>query len=123
MAWGVHPRLASGDQAFLDRVLHKFDAIVHIDPEDDSTSAPNIHLPPRDTLLRHLQERLGSALPTPEQVILHYLDGRAEAEVFLPAPFFDDQEKRMALERKIFAMTPNDEYFVAIHLHSRYAPE
>ena len=127
----VNPRISVSEGHYIaelarGRVLKHHDAldvIVHIDPEDDSTSAPNIHLPPRDALLRHLEESLGAILPTPEQVILHYLDGRAEAEVFLPAAFYADQEKRATLEQKIAQMLAGDAYFIAIHLHSRHAPQ
>jgi len=123
----VDPRISVSEGHYIaelarGRVLRRhdaLDAIVHIDPEDDSTSAPNIDLPPRDALLRHLGERLGSALPAPEQVILHYLDGHAEAEVFLPAAFYADPEKREVLELKIAGLLQGDKYFTAIRLFFR----
>lgn len=127
----VDPRISVSEGHYIaelarGRVLKRhdaLDAIVHIDPEDDSTSAPNINLPPRPVLLRHLSERLGVALPAPEQVVLHYLEGRVEAEVFLPAAFYADQERKAALERKIAEVLPGDDYFAAIHLYCRHAPQ
>ena len=125
----VDPRISVSEGHYIaelarGRVLKHHDAldvIVHIDPEDDSISAPNIHLPPREALLRHLEARLGGALPVPEQVILHYLDGRVEAEVYLPAAFYADLEKKAALDRKIAEILPGDHYFLAIRLHCRHA--
>jgi len=107
------------------RVLKHHDALdvmVHIDPEDDSTIALSINLPPRDVLLRHLEIRLGGALPTPQQIILHYLQGRAEADVFLPLAFYRDEMKRAALEQKISEALTDDEYYSAIRLHGQAAP-
>lgn len=123
----VNPRISVSEGHYIaelarGRVLKyhdALDAIVHIDPEDDSISAPNINLPPREALLRHLEERLGDAMPVPEQVILHYLDGNAEAEVFLPAAFFADREKKATLELKIAGMLPGDEFFTAIRISFR----
>jgi len=107
------------------RVLKHHDALdvmVHIDPEDDSTIALSINLPPREVLLRHLEARLGETLPAPEQIILHYLQGRAEADVLLPSAFYRDEMKRSALEQKISVALMGDEYFSAIRLNGQIAP-
>jgi cation diffusion facilitator family transporter len=127
----VDPRISVSEGHYIaefarGRVVKSHDALdvmVHIDPEDDSSLALNINLPPRDTLVRHLEKRLGTALPTPESVILHYLQGRSEAEIFIPAAFYADETKRNALEKKIAEMLPGDEYFAAIDLRCQRAPK
>lgn len=62
------------------------DVLVHVDPEDDQRGAPSSHLPGRSTLLERLRPRweaLG-VRPQPEEVVLHYLDGRVILELELP---------------------------------------
>ncbi len=62
------------------------DVIVHIDPEDDETARPTMGLPLRPEVLRRL-DRLWADIPEAKhlkRILLHYLDGRIEADVFLP---------------------------------------
>lgn len=63
------------------------DVLVHIDPEDDQRHAPSSHLPGRAQLLEELEPRLKSAglEPADVETVLHYLDGRIELELCLPA--------------------------------------
>jgi cation diffusion facilitator family transporter len=66
------------------------DVLVHIDPEDDLEPDLAAHrLPGREALLNELQPLL-AGLPTPERVLLHYLGGRVEVEVFLDHHFFEN---------------------------------
>lgn len=68
------------------------DVLVHIDPEDDMD--PDSHatrLPARDALLSELQPLL-AGLPAPEKVVLHYLKGQIEAEVFYSSALFENGE-------------------------------
>jgi hypothetical protein len=72
------------------------DVLVHIDPEDDMDPATfATRLPGRDALLAELQP-LFAGLPAPEKVVLHYLNGQIEIEIFLKHDFFENGE---ALER------------------------
>jgi cation diffusion facilitator family transporter len=72
------------------------DVLVHIDPEDDMDPAMfATRLPGRDALLAELQP-LFAGLPAPEKVVLHYLNGQIEIEIFLKHDFF---ENGAALER------------------------
>jgi len=62
------------------------DVTVHIDPEDDQLASPCDHLPLRNEILRRLGEQwqhidFGADI---EKVVLHYLDGRVNVDVFLP---------------------------------------
>ena len=66
------------------------DVLVHIDPEDDLDSdqlSPG--LPSRDALLGELRPLL-AGLPKPERVVLHYLRGKVEVEIFFSHAFFAD---------------------------------
>ncbi len=111
--------IAESARARVVRHHHALDVMVHIDPEDDSAAKINQHLPSREELIRHLEERLGQTLPRPEKVVLHYLKGKAEAEIFLPAKTGSDQ--MAALKTAIPRMLHEDKYFVAISAHQNGA--
>ena len=84
-------------------VLHKhhvMDVMVHIDPEDDALAKPNIHLPSRDLLLGHLTTRLDTAALPITRSVLHYLDGKVDAELFIDAKYCQDTRKVSSLLRK-----------------------
>ena len=98
------------------------DVMVHVDPEDDAVAKPNAHLPGRQQLLQHLEQRLGMSLAAAEKITLHYLDGKAEAEIFLPAEFFSDHQRVHALKIGIAEIVRADEYFRSIHLHRLGVP-
>jgi cation diffusion facilitator family transporter len=70
----------------LDADLEITDVTVHIDPEDDSTSAPNSGLPLRDKVLRDLGNAWESVPEAKQiqQVTLHYLAGKIAVEIRLP---------------------------------------
>jgi cation diffusion facilitator family transporter len=65
------------------------DVLVHIDPEDDGLGQGAVRLPSREAVLQELQAVL-VGLPAPERVVLHYLGGRVEVELFLDHRFFAD---------------------------------
>ena len=77
------------------------DVLVHIDPEDDFDPdlAPG-HLPARAALIDQLQPLLAD-LPVPEKIVLHYLHGRIEVELFVQHRFFADEEAVKAAEAKL----------------------
>ncbi|MHB9103154.1 MAG: cation diffusion facilitator family transporter [Sulfuricella sp.] len=124
----VNPRISVSEGHYIAesaraRVLkqhHALDVMVHIDPEDDSSAKLNQHLPNRETLIAHLEQLLGQALPSHEKVILHYLDGKAEAEIFLAGEV--SREQVVALKTAIADRLQDTPFFVAIHLHQRHAP-
>ena len=110
----------SARQAVL-RQHHVMGVMVHIDPEDDMQVAPNAHLPSRGVLLKHLAERLGDGMPLDGRIMLHYLDGKVDADLFLePAPY-RDPARIEALQHKCAEITREDPYFRVIHLHSSFA--
>ena len=112
----------SARQAVL-RQHHVMDVLVHIDPEDDVQSAPNAHLPDRGVLLMHLAERLGEGMPLDGRIMLHYLDGKIDADLFLDPAVYYDPAMIEALRRKCAEITLEDPYFRAIHLHCSFAQE
>ena len=100
---------------------HVMDVMVHIDPEDDLQAKPNALLPHREALLDHLAQCLGDNLPLGNRTLLHYLDGKVDADLFLDAAIYHDPAKIEALQRKCDEITAGDAYFRAIHLHRSHA--
>lgn len=97
------------------------DVMVHIDPEDDSAVKRSLHLPPREELLRHLRERLGRDMPEAEQIVLHYLNGKVEAEILLPDAYFRQPELVGELRAALGRALEDDSPFRSIALR-RIAP-
>ncbi|MFH2135927.1 MAG: cation diffusion facilitator family transporter [Pseudomonadota bacterium] len=97
---------------------HVMDVMVHIDPEDDVHSKPNAHTPQRHLLLVHLHKRLGQELPADAHILLHYLSGKIEAELLLPATTDMD-----ALREKCDAIVADDPYFKRIEVFQAVAPK
>ena len=62
------------------------DVLVHVDPEDDQKGAPSSHLPGRAAILERLKPKWAAVgvRPRPEEVTLHYLDGRVSLDLELP---------------------------------------
>ena len=99
----VNPRLSVSEghqigESVRGRLLEDTDEVtdvtVHIDPEDDEFASPCTHLPLRDEILHRLEAQWQSLEPVPqvEKIILHYLDGKAHVDVYLPLPDAPHQE-------------------------------
>jgi cation diffusion facilitator family transporter len=75
----VRTRLTDSDDDVVD-------VTVHIDPEDDELASPCTHLPLRDEILRRLDAQWDALQPRPviDRIVLHYLDGRVNVDVFVP---------------------------------------
>ncbi len=114
----VDPTISVSEGHFIaesarSRVLGHHDVLnvmVHVDPEDDFHRKPSVHLPDREQLLAVIREKLEV---DPERVVLHYLDGRVDAEIFLPAGFPEDE----TLEEKIPCLLENYPHFHSIRMH------
>ncbi|MBL8428884.1 MAG: cation transporter [Dechloromonas sp.] len=77
------------------------DVLVHIDPEDDmDPDTYATRLPARDALLDELQPLL-AGLPDPEKIVLHYLKGQIEAEVFYSYALFENGEALRQAEKVV----------------------
>ncbi len=98
------------------------DVLVHIDPEQDFEPAINqIAMPERETLLIHLRPLL-EGLPEPEKIVLHYLGGRVEAEIFLDHRFFGDAAALQTAEQALKRQLVGHPYFRSISLNLSNAP-
>lgn len=102
------------------RVLDQYevlDVMVHIDPEDDAEAKPSAHLPSRDELIRHLRTELHGDIPALDRIVLHYLNGRVEAELFLPDSFWSQPLQVSQLQNRLTLFLQNDSTFSAIYMH------
>ena len=96
------------------------DVLVHIDPEDDHDHDNNAQrMPNRDSLLIHLAPIL-DGLPQPERVVLHYIGGKIEAEVFLPIAFFEQGAVLAEAEVNVARRLYNNPYFSAVSLNCMF---
>jgi len=99
---------------------HVMNVMVHIDPEDDMHATHNVHLPSRPKLLAHLAERLGEANFLENRVVLHYLEGKVDAEIYLAANR-QQAEQADALQARCDELIQGDPWCRAIHIHRNYA--
>lgn len=98
------------------------DVLVHIDPEDDlDPDVAVFRLPGRDALLKELAPVL-SELPTPEKVVLHYLNGGVEIEVFLDHAFFENGDALRRAELKVAERLKSHSSIRAVSLNCLVAP-
>lgn len=127
----VNPKISVSEGHYIAEITRQavlknhnvLDVMVHIDPEDDSKTKPNIRLPSREGLLTHLSERLGEPLPPCNQVLLHYLDGKVEADLFLDSPAYRKPEDMDRLCRRCAEITRDDPYFRTIRTFRNCAQE
>ncbi len=79
-----------------ENVMHKLrqqfpemhDITVHIDPEDDETASPSSHLPSRSQVMAEIYPHIQKAGldQNIRNIILHYIDGNIEIEIFINEP-------------------------------------
>ena len=109
----VHPRISVSEGHRISeavcRALRRVhddlgDILVHIDPEDDQERAPSSHLPGRSEIMEHLRPCwTGAGLAEDPEVVLHYLAGRIEVELTLPAASAADPDGARLLARRLTA--------------------
>lgn len=109
--------IAEAARAAVLKHHHVMDVMVHIDPEDDMQTKPNARLPQRHLLLAHLHKRLGYELPETSTVVLHYLDGKVEADLLLDADL-----DLAGLQQQCAAIIIDDPYFRRLTLYQNAAP-
>ncbi|HJV93589.1 MAG TPA: cation diffusion facilitator family transporter [Azonexus sp.] len=98
------------------------DVLVHIDPEDDlDPDVAVFRLPGRDALLKELMPVL-SELPAPEKVVLHYLNGGVEIEVFVDHAFFENGDALRRAELKVAERLKSHPAIRAVSLNCLVAP-
>ncbi|HMT80698.1 MAG TPA: cation diffusion facilitator family transporter, partial [Azonexus sp.] len=98
------------------------DVLVHIDPEDDmDPDTYATRLPARDKLLAELQPLL-TGMPEPQKVILHYLKGQVEAEIFYSHLIFENGEALRAAEDALSARLKQHPAIRRVSLNCFIAP-
>lgn len=95
---------------------HVMDVMVHIDPEDDMTIAPNAALPSRPVLLAYLAQRLSGIDLSQHRVLFHYLDGKVEAEIYLTVCTMPLDQAHQ-LQARCDSLVQGDAWFRAIQVH------
>ncbi len=63
------------------------DVTVHVDPEDDETSSPSVHLPSRKKLESLILKDWQAKFPQIENCIIHYLDGKIIIDLIINKDF------------------------------------
>ena len=90
----------------IDEVEEVSDVMVHVDPEDDEKMRPSQSLPGRSWVRTQLEERwqtmpLASHI---ERLSMHYLDGKLDLEICLPAGHWPKSEtEQQALQALVDA--------------------
>ena len=98
------------------------DVLVHVDPEDDIDHDSHAErMPGRETLLMHLAPLLDE-LPEPQRVVFHYINGKVEAEVYLPHDFFEHGNALVNAEAKVASRLTDNQYFSAVSLNCVVVP-
>lgn len=94
--------------------------LVHVDPEDDAGHDEKLKdLPGRQELMASLDE-LMHGLPQPERVVFHYLEGKIEAEIFLPYQLFKDETEVNRITKLIASRQKAYPMFSEITLNSTH---
>ena len=112
----VQPRLSVSEghvisQTVMDRLQEEIeevsDVTVHIDPEDDDIAPPTRGLPLRDATEKILQQHWQGVPEAAgrKRMLLHYLDGKIEVDVYFPLAAHRSKEQtdqlRDLLQEKI----------------------
>ena len=99
------------------------DVLVHIDPEDDLEPDLAAHrLPGREALLEELTPLL-AGLPTAQRIVLHYLNGQVEVEVFLNQDFFTNGEALKIADTQLAERLGQHPTIRSISLNCHIAPK
>jgi cation diffusion facilitator family transporter len=96
-----HHITESVEKSLKDTFEEVNDVTVHIDPEDDETSASCMHLPLRSEILLSLSQEWAKhdVLKNIDDVTLHYLDGSIHVEACLPLQFLERLEDIKSLKQ------------------------
>ena len=122
----VEPRLSVSEghmisQTVMDQLVDQIDEIndvtVHIDPEDDEVAAPCKGLPLRHQVKQILERCWQDILPQEQRLVLHYLDGRIDVEVYLPWAKWSGQQEARQLSRQLQQRVESQEEFGRVKLY------
>jgi len=95
------------------------DVIVHIDPEDDEHAPTCKGLPLRDQALEELKEAWQhlDCLGREQRILLHYLSGKIEVQVFFPRVCCQDEQQVTALQESMAGALKDRPYFKGVVLY------
>ncbi|OAD23983.1 cation diffusion facilitator family transporter [Candidatus Thiomargarita nelsonii] len=94
------------------------EVLVHIDPENDEKSQPNLNLPLRQEVIARLPQCL-EATHAIEQITLHYLSGKLTVEVYLPLKIVDNIEQAQELSQGFADLAAEEPDIHAINVYYR----
>lgn len=98
------------------------DVLVHIDPEDDlDPDSEAIRLPGRSAVLASLAPLL-AGLPSPEKVVLHYLGGQIEVEIFFGAQALAGIKDPGGVELRLAEALKGHPHIRSLSVHALIAP-
>ena len=92
----VSPSISVSEGHFIAQHVHQTlieklelikDVTVHVDPEDDETTCPSVHLPNRKRLQNDLFAAWQLKFPGIQNILLHYLDGELTIDLTCSAAF------------------------------------
>lgn len=98
------------------------DVLVHIDPENDDEYILEMRLLSRAELLAVVNAALAPLAITPEQLVLHYLGGKIQADVFLPPAGQIDAGLLQAIPVRLQNLVETTPYLVNVRIFHRNAP-
>lgn len=124
----VEPRISVSEghmigQTVIDRLLEGIEEIsdvtVHVDPEDDEVAAPCSNLPLRKEALRIVNEAWSGIAEAARRtrLVLHYLDGRIEVDLYFPLAFYRDEFQVDELGRRLKAALTRHPEFGEVRLY------
>lgn len=98
------------------------DVLVHIDPEDDlEPDSAAVHLPGRRAVLASLAPLL-SGLPVPDRIVLHYLGGQIEVELFFSCQALAGGSSANLIEARLAEALKAHPHIRSLTLHTSLAP-
>jgi len=94
------------------------DVLVHIDPEDDERVRLAEQLPPRNAILKRLQDAWRHIPESQyiERTTLHYLDGKIHVELLLPLKLIDEAGGSKKITEAFSKVTKDEEILAGINI-------
>lgn len=91
-------------RSLTEQLEHVQDVTVHVDPEDDETNCPSVHLPNRSNLENTLLKEWQAQFPDIRDWRLHYLDGTMRIDLILAenGMQYEDIRRHIAKDLKNF---------------------
>ena len=97
-------------RALLQELEETTDVTVHIDPEDDTESAPSSHLPLRGDIIPRLREQCAQVSSVqPQRIVLHYLRGKINLELWLDLEEFAEISQARQCARQLEQTLTNED--------------